>query len=230
MTQVTTASFCSRLREAARPVWQRQMEHPFVKALGDGSLPREVFEFYIRQDARFLDELAKTFAYAATKTADQAEMEYFGERLLHTLAVERALHQQFAARFGLSVAEMMATPMTPSNYAYTRHLLHISATGTLPALLTAILPCAWIYAEVGTHFAGMWGGQPPADHPYADWISAYASPEFAEVGAWLRDRLDQRASVLPESELRHLEQIFLTSSRYEYMFWDMAFRREAWPV
>ena len=76
----------------------------------------------------------------------------------------------------------------------------------------------------------MLGGPPSAEHPYCDWITTYASPEFQEVGAWLRARLNERAAGLPEPELEALEAIFLTSSRYEYMFWEMAWRREAWPV
>ena len=230
MASVATATFCDRLAAAARPIWERQLAHPFVRALCDGSLPRENFEFYIRQDARYLDEFAKTFAFAATKTADQAEMHSFGERLLHTLAVERALHQEFGRRFGLTPAEMGRTPMAPTNYAYTRHLLHVAATGTLADLLAAILPCAWVYAEVGRHITATLGGPPAADHPYADWIATYSSPEFEEVGAWLRARLNERAAGLPEPDLTRLEDLFLTSSRYEYMFWDMAHKLERWPV
>jgi thiaminase (transcriptional activator TenA) len=230
MTTTSTSTFTDRLREAARPIWERQLEHPFLRALCDGSLPQDVFAFYIRQDARFLDELVKAFAYAVTKTPHQAEMQHFGERLLHTLAVEKVLHQEYARRFGITIEEMMSTPMAPTNYAYTRHVLYTAASGSLPAVITAMLPCAWIYAEVGTHFTLALGGSPGPDHPYCNWIGTYASPEFQEVGAWLRARLNERAAALPEPELAALESIFLTSSRYEYMFWDMAFRKETWPV
>lgn len=223
-------SFTTRLRERTRPIWDLQLQHPFVRALCDGSLPREVFEFYIRQDARFLDHLAKAFAYAVTKTADQTEMQQFGERLLHTIQVEQALHHAYAAQFGVSVEDMAATPMAPTNYAYTRHVLYTAATGSLPALITAILPCAWIYAEVGTHFTGLLGGPPAPDHPYGAWIGTYSTPEFEQVGAWLRARLEEHAARLAEPDLQDLEGIFVTSSRYEYMFWDMAWRRESWPV
>lgn len=230
MATSPSTTFCDRLREAARPIWASQFEHPFVKALGDGTLPRANFEFYIRQDARFLDELSKTFAYAATRTGDHAEMQRFGELALHTLQVEQALHQEFARTFGVTVEEMMRTPMAPTNYAYTRHLLSIAATGSLAAILTAVLPCAWIYAEVGAHFTRLLGGAPGPDHPYGAWLATYAAPEFAATGAWLRERLNERAAVLPPVEQAQLEQIFLTSSRYEYMFWQMAWTMEQWPV
>ncbi len=217
-----------RLRERVGPLWQRQLDHPFVVALGNGTLPRANFEHYIRQDARFLDELTKTFAYATTKTTDHEEMEQFGRLLLNTLLVERDLHRRYGERFGLTPAEMAATPMTPTNYAYTRHLLYIAATGTLPELLTAILPCAWIYADVGRHLVGT--TPPPASHPYADWLATYASPDFDMVERWLRERLDARAAALSPTDEAHLQEIFLTSTRYEWMFWEMAWRLEEWPI
>src|SRR5947199_7575865 len=190
-----------RLRLSALPLWQRQFQHPFVVALGNGSLPRANFEFYIRQDALFLDELTKTFAFAATKTSDHDEMEQFGKFLLNTLVVEAELHRRYGERFGLTPSEMTATRMAPTNYAYTRHLLSIAATGTLPELLTAILPCAWIYAEVGRYLVG--NTPPTPDHPFADWLATYASPDFDAVGKWIRERLDARAgSVGPEGEAR----------------------------
>ena len=217
-----------RLREGILPFWNRHLEHPFVVALGDGTLSQASFEFYIRQDALFLDELTKTFGYAATKSSDRDELEQFGRLLLNTIQVELSLHQQYGKRFGLTPAEMAATRMAPTNYAYTRHLLFIAATGTLPELLTAILPCAWIYANVGNHFTSQNLPLVP-DHPYADWLSTYASPDFDAVGSWLRERLDAHAvHISPNTEAR-LHDIFLTSTRYEWLFWEMAWKREVWP-
>ncbi len=229
MTSIpTTARFTTRLYDSASLIWQKQLEHPFVRALGDGTLPQAKFEYYIRQDALFLGELTKTFAFAATHTDEPGEMQKFGELLLNTLQVERALHQSYGEKFGLTTEQMAATAMAPTNYAYTRHLLHIAATGSLPELLTSILPCAWIYAEVGRHFQAQ--GLPTEDHAYREWLLTYASPDFEEVGAWLRGVLDGRAAGLDNAHLQRLESIFITSSRYEWMFWDMAWREEQWPV
>jgi len=230
MTTDVSTSFCARLRKATSPIWEAQLRHPFLLALADGSLPPETFEFYIRQDARYLDQFAKCYAYAVTKSRDHAEIEWFGNGILHVLQVEQALHQQYAARFGVSIEEMQRTPMAPTTYAYTRHMLYASATGSMAALLAAILPCAWVYAEVGRHFTALLGGATRPDHPYGEWLATYSSPEFEAVGAFLRERLDAHAAGLPERELTELEQIFLTSCHYEYMFWDQAHMRESWPV
>jgi thiaminase (transcriptional activator TenA) len=232
-TRSTTAEtakqrLSERLRERVLPLWQRQLEHPFVVALGNGSLPQTNFEFYIRQDALFLDELTKTFAYAITKTTDHEEMEQFGKFLLSTLLVEADIHRHYGEQFGLTPDEMAATEMAPTTYAYTRHLLSIAATGTLPELLTAMLPCAWIYAEVGRHLVG--NTPPPSSHPYANWLVTYASPDFDAVGLWIRERLDVRATSLSPEEEARLHEIFLISTRYEWLFWEMAWHLEEWPL
>jgi thiaminase/transcriptional activator TenA len=218
----------TRLRSHILPFWQSHLHHPFVAALGDGSLPQANFAFYIRQDAIFLDTLARTFAYAVTKTNDAAEMLRFGQLLLNTLQVEEHLHRGYAERFGISPAEMAATPMTPTNYAYTRHLLAVAATGTLPELITAILPCAWIYTEVGHQFARTAPSTPA--HPYHDWLSLYASPDFEATGVWLRERLDAHTQGISPQAEAGLHAIFLTSTRYEWLFWEMAWRLEEWPA
>lgn len=223
-----TESFTETMRRECAAIWEAQLTHPFVVALADGTLPRETFQFYILQDARFLTELAKTFAFAATKTDDRDRILAFGEYLTDTVRVERALHEMYAARFGLTIAAMAAVPMAPTNYAYTRHMLSIAATGSLAEVVTVTLPCAWIYAVVGAHFTAQ--GDPAADHPYRDWLATYASPDFESVGAWLRAVVDAEAAHLDDRGRQRLRDIFRTSSRYEYLFWDMAWTRESWPV
>jgi thiaminase (transcriptional activator TenA) len=224
--EIAGRKLSERLRDRVLPLWQRQREHPFVVALGNGSLPRANFEFYIRQDALFLDELTKTFAYAVTKTTDHDEMEQLGKYVLNTLLVEAELHRRYSERFGLTPSEMAATRMAPTNYAYTRHLLSIAATGTIPELLTAILPCAWVYAEVGRHLVG--DTPPTSDHPYVEWLATYASLDFDAVGIWIRERLDARAASLSPEEEARLHEIFLISTRYEWLFWEMAWHLEEW--
>lgn len=225
--QVKQPGLSERMRASAEPLWLRQFHHPFVVALGDGTLPQSNFQFYICQDALFLDALSKTFAYAATRASDHHEIEQLAQYGLNALLVEAELHRNYGKRFGLTPAQMATISMAPTAYAYTRHLLAIATTGSLPEILTAVLPCAWIYAEVGRHLVA--SGTPSAAHPYADWLATYASPDFDAVGAWLRERLDVHcAAITPQQEAR-LHDIFLTSTRYEWLFWEMAWRLEEWP-
>lgn len=222
-----TKRLSERLRESVLSLWQRQIQHPFVVGLGNGSLPQANFQFYICQDALFLDVLTKIFGYAAARASDHSEMEQFGKYLLNTLLVEADLHRRYGERFGLTPVEMSAISMAPTNYAYTRHLLSIATTGTLTELLTAILPCAWIYAEVGHHLISTTTVTP--NHPYIDWLNTYASPDFGAVATWIREWLDTHTVTMSIEEEVHLQEIFLISTRYEWLFWEMAWRLEQWP-
>jgi thiaminase/transcriptional activator TenA len=123
---------------------------------------------------------------------------------------------------------MAATPVAPTNYAYTRHMLAIATTGTLAEVLTVVLPCAWIYADIGRQLVGQ---TPPAsDHPYAEWLAMYASPDFDAVEIWLRTRLDHHASDHNQEQQQRLFAIFRESTRYEWLFWEMAWNLEVWPA
>lgn len=221
-------NYSEHLRKIAKPIWDAQFHHPFVLGLGDGSLPQKKFKFYILQDALFLFELARVFAAAARKAPDAESMGYFTKLTSDTLVVERALHQDYGKAWNMTEEEMAATPMAPTNYAYTRHLLHVAETGTPAEMTVAALPCAWIYCEVGSHL--LRSGPPPETHPYKNWLNLYASPEFAEVARWMRERVDQWVKTAGADEKIRMESHFVISSKYEYMFWDMAWREEKWPI
>ena len=220
--------FSQHLREIAAPIWAAQLTHPFVVGLGNGTLPERKFKYYILQDALFLSDLAQVFAIAAEKAPDAASVAMFAKLAEDTLIVERSLHETYGRRWKLTHKQMARTPMAPTNYAYTRHMLQIAQDG--PALDAAVvaLPCAWIYCVVGRHLLRK--GKPPKSHPYRDWLLLYSSPEFAEVAAWMRARVDAWAKRASEVEKLHLEEAFLISSRYEWMFWEMAWNEESWPV
>jgi len=85
----------------------------------------------------------------------------------------------------------------------------------------------WGFSDIGLRLAQ---GPRPGDERYARWIDMYSSPEFAELASWCRGLVDGVAVELPEEALRRMEDAFLTSSRYEYLFWEMAWRQESWPA
>ena len=220
--------FSQHLREITAPIWAAQLTHPFVVGLGNGTLPERKFKYYILQDALFLSDLAQIFAIAAEKAPDPDSATIFAKLAEDTLVVERSLHETYGRRWKLTHKQMSRTPMAPTNYAYTRHMLQVAQNG--PALDAAVvaLPCAWIYCVVGQHLLRK--GKPPKSHPYRDWLLLYSSPEFAEVAAWMRARVDAWAKRASEVEKLRLEEAFLISSRYEWMFWEMAWNEESWPI
>src|SRR5947209_3137701 len=110
-------SFTATLREECTAIWEAQLAHPFLLALADGTLPPAVFLFFIVQDARYLTVLGQTYGYAAAKTHNRDRAKFIAERMINTVNAERALHERYAARFGMTPAEMVAVPLAPTNYA-----------------------------------------------------------------------------------------------------------------
>ena len=221
-------SFTKRLQQMAKPIWDAQFKHPFVAALGKGTLPQRKFRYYILQDARYLEELARIFALGAQKAQDPDTALRFAKLVEETIVVERGLHETYGKQWKLSATEMRNTPLAPTNYAYCRHMRSTAQTGTLAELTVVALPCAWIYCAVGQHL--LHKGPPSPKHPYRDWLLLYGSPEFAEVTRWMRALVDKEAKRAGRAEKERMSEAFLTSSRYEWMFWDMAWREEQWPV
>ena len=142
-------NFSEHLRQLAAPIWKAQLHHPFVVALGKGTLPLKKFQYYILQDVRYLAELAKVFATGAAK-ADDAEIALrFAQLVNETIMVERGLHESYGAQWQLTAQSMRSTPLSPTNHAYCRHMRSVAQTGTLGEITVVALPCAWVYCEVG---------------------------------------------------------------------------------
>lgn len=220
-------SFCQRLRELAEPIWQRELEHPFVRGLLTGALPRESYVFYLRQDYVFLIQYARVLGLACARAPDLESMRSMATLLRGTLEQEMQLHRAYCARFGISAEELARTVAAPVTHAYTSHLLSTAYSGTFAQILASLLPCQWGYAEIGAKLAEEQRGR--GRSPYADWIDTYSSPEFRNSAVGMSKRLEAEAQNCSTRELSELEALFLTSSRYELMFWEMALNREDWP-
>jgi thiaminase/transcriptional activator TenA len=219
--------FTERLRRAATTIWNAQFEHAFVRGIGEGTLDLERFKFWVRQDYLFLIEYARLLGLATARCPELDTMSRFADLLNETLNTEMGLHRAYAAEFGISKAELEKETAAPTTRAYTDFLVRVAATGDYAELLAALLPCMWAFSDIGQRLAKL---KPPADERCVKWIEMYSSAEFAGLAQWCREVLDEAAAGLPEGVLQKLEEIFLTSSRYEYQFWEMAWKLERWPV
>ena len=219
-------SFTRELWTAMAPIYGAILRHPFLAGLTDGSLPREAFRFYAVQDALYLREFARALSLAAARAPEDDWIVMFNEHSAGALRVERALHEGFFKEFGLAPAEVAATPLAPTNLAYTSYLLAVAYGSPYHEALAALLPCYWIYWEVGKTLEH--AGSP--DPLYARWITTYAADEFGEVVRAVLAATDTVAERLAPAEREAMRRHVLTTSRYEWMFWDMGWRQEGWPV
>jgi thiaminase (transcriptional activator TenA) len=220
--------FTQRLVENVLPIWMKNHAHPFVQGIGDGTLEKEKFRFYMIQDYLYLMDYAKVFALGAVKATDLTTMGKFAALLNSTLNEEMELHRQYAKKFGITVDELEQAKPSPTTLAYTHYMLQVSQNGTLAELVSALLPCMWSYWEIGKELNKREGA---SEHEfYGEWISMYASEEFGQLALWCIDLMDEITAGKPESELEKLEEIFLNTTRFEYMFWDMAYNETMWPT
>ena len=219
--------FTEELVEVGEPVWDAILAHPMVRELGEGTLEEEPFRYWVRQDYVYLIEYARVFALGAANAPDLERMGTFAELLDATINTEMDLHRAYAADFGISEAELEATDPSPTTRAYTDFLVRVAATGTFGDLVAALLPCMWGFNETGKRLESR--GKP--DHErYAAWIETYAGEAFTELTDWCKGLMDDVAADAAGNERDRFEELFLTSARYEDLFWDAAWNEEEWPV
>jgi thiaminase/transcriptional activator TenA len=219
-------AFTKELWGSIEPIYAAILRHPFLRGLTDGSLPRESFKFYAVQDALYLREFARALSLAGARAPQDDWIIMFNEHAAGALKVERSLHESFFQEFGLTSQAVASTPLAPTNLAYTSYLLAVAYGSPFHEALAALLPCYWIYWEVGKELerAGS------ADPLYKRWIGTYASEEFGSVVRAVLSATDQVAEGLRPQERETMKAHFVATSRYEWMFWDMGLRREAWQT
>ncbi len=205
-----------RLRRAAAGEWEANLRHPFVRAIGAGTLPKAKFVFFLRQDYLFLVDFCRVLALAAAKAQGLAEMTRFADILRATLVTEMALHRRVCAREGIARRALEATRPTPTTRAYTDFLLRAAYERDMAGLVAALLPCLWGYAEVGVALKrhGL-----PGVPRYDEWIESYAHPEFVALARWLRAWYDR---VGDANEVDR--SLFAQALGHEVAFWEAAWR------
>jgi thiaminase/transcriptional activator TenA len=213
-------SFSDELRAAAGPAWTAQLEHPFVRGIGDGTLPEERFRFYVRQDYLFLIDYGRLLALGAARAPRLAWMRRFAALSTSVLETEMELHREYAEQWGISAAELESERTAPATDAYCDYLLRTAALGDFAELVAAVLPCMWSYEEIATHL-----GSGPDDHSgYRQWVEMYGSPEFAELVRWCRETTDEVAEGTAGPGRARMHAAFRASCELELGFWESAWR------
>ncbi len=215
--------------EAAGEAFGASFEHPFVRALAEGSLDSEKFKFYQMQDARYLESFADAACLVATRTPAPADKLWFIDAARLCIVVEGELHGNYGKQLGYGPDDIAALELTPNNRAYQDHMISNALRGTLVEAVAALAPCPWLYIALGAHLLREMGSI-PEDHPFADWLKMYSDPGFNEYMENILERLQRFADAADEAARERAVEAFVVSCRYEYMFWDQAWSFQEWPV
>jgi len=218
-------SFTRILLKSIEDVFDGILNHRFIVGLTDGTLSVDCFKHYVVQDALYLREYSKALALLAAKAPRDDWIVTFADHAKIAIVTERALHDSFFKEWGLREEEVYLTPMSPTNTAYTSYLTSTVLLRSFHEALGAMLPCYWIYLEVGKRLEKE--GSP--NQLYRRWIATYSSREFESVTKVVLNIMDDVAESLNGEEKTSVLKRFRTTSIFEYLFWDSAYRMEAWP-
>ena len=214
-----------RLHDAAAPIWEACLKHPFVTGIGDGTLAAEKFRYFMLQDYLYLFDYARVFAMGVVKARDPRLMRTFAANVDAILGGEMEIHRTYMARLGITEEQVFAVKPALDNLSYTNYMLSVASTGGPAEIVASILACSWSYAEIGQALAWIPGA---AEHPfYGEWIRGYASDSYAATNQSLIELMDALAAGASGEQMARLTDIFVNCSRYELGFWDMSWEMRA---
>ena len=194
-------SWTQEVWQKSLPIYERITRHPFIKELADGTLAQEKFARYLAQDEIYIKN--------------------YGEEMFRTLAkegmeAEAAMHQMLIESFGIDTA-VEPSDVTAGYMAHTRKYIN---TGNPALALAAMLPCMWIYNEVGLY---IYNHRNPNPNPYAEWVATYASEDFTECTRQILEMCDRYAEEATPELKEEMTAAYLIAAEYEWAFWNWGY-------
>src|SRR2546429_1195422 len=211
--------------ERNAPIYDVIRRMPFNAELAAGGLSEARFKHYITQDAHYLIGFGRALTLAAAKAPNADRIVQFAKSAEGAIVVERALHGSFFQRYGITAEIFNATPPSPACHHYVCYLLATAYAEPYEVLLGALLPCFWIYAEVGRYIHA----RAAPKNPYQAWIETYAGEEFHTAVRAVIAAADEAAAEASLPLRARMHAAFTRATQLERVFWDAAFRLETWP-
>ncbi|AXH37423.1 bifunctional hydroxymethylpyrimidine kinase/phosphomethylpyrimidine kinase [Humibacter sp. BT305] len=193
---------------------------PFVRGLGDGTLRRDAFVWYLAQDALYLRDYSRVLAIASRLAPTTAEQAFWAQAAHGAIAAELQLHESWISEDDLRDVRPGATTT-----AYLDHLLAAGARGDYAVLIAALLPCFWLYHDVGTRL------HPRSHdaHPYRSWLDTYADVAFETSTRRAVELVMAAASEADPVRRRAMRQAFRRSAEFEHAFFAAPLHEEETP-
>ncbi len=213
-------TFTSALWTNITPIYQAILDHPFNQQLAQGSLSQEQFQFYLKQDALYLVDFAKALALISAKSASVDLVVDFLHFAEGAIIAERGLHEYYFQVYNIQLDVKYA----PGCFTYTNYLLATASLRSYEEAIASVLPCFWIYREVGNYIYQ----HSIQNNPYQKWIDTYSGKEFAIVVDKAIAITNQIAAQTTPQIKDAMEAAFINSSRLEWVFWDSAYHLEQW--
>lgn len=209
-------SWTQEVWKASLPIYERIIAHPFITELAEGTLDTERFVRYIAQDEIYIKNYGEEMFIMAEMMPDQQMREMFRTLAKDGMEAEGAMHALLIERFGIDTA-VEPSEVTSGYMAHTRR--HINS-GSLAHAMAAMLPCMWIYNEVGLY---IYAHRNPNPNPYADWVATYASEDFTESTRTILEFCDRIAAEASHKVRMEMREAYLIAAEYEWAFWNWGY-------
>ncbi len=211
-----TSSWTRQAWDAALPIYDQILDHPFIKELAAGTLAPDKFDRYLAQDELYVGNYGRQMFELAELIPDPVQHDMFYAFAKEGIEGEKAMHALLIDRFGID------TQVQPSQVtaAYNAHTEAAIRSGSKEIGLAAMLPCMWVYNEVGLHIlrtAAVEG------NPYREWIQEYGNEAFTAGVAQVLELADSYAAAAPEDIRERMTSAYIEATRFEYLFWDYGY-------
>lgn len=201
--------------QAALPDYEAILRQPFIRELADGSLSAERFRFYIGQDSLYIAEYSRVLSHIASRLTDTSHAASFIEFAAGGVEVEKALHTGY-------LHGEKPERKTNACLLYTSWL-KAQAYEPVEVAAAAILPCFWVYKEVGMNIVAT----ASATNPYKAWIDCYSDPSFEKSNARAIAICDELAAGTTPAIRARMTEAFVQATRMEYLFWESAYNLDS---
>lgn len=198
--------------------------HPFVTEMGEGTLPAEKFRRYFLQDYVFVNDLVSMTALGIAKAPDFGAANHLNQFLVSTLNPENDLFARAFRELGASEAEYSSASASPTTQGFGDFLMRTGLEGSFEDIITVLYVTEGTYLNWGTRL--LEAGKNPANPVYREWIDLHGPAVLGDLVNWMGQYLDNADL---GKRRPHIEHIFLTALRYEYLFWESAYHGESWP-
>lgn len=215
--------FTTEAWEQITPIYNDILVMPFITELKNGKLPIEKFQYYMMQDAKYLEHFGRVLAAIGSKLEDNQHAIDFFDFGKNALIVERALHEYYFELFGLE--KNLKIEIEPICHHYIHFLKSTFAFESIEVAVASILPCFWIYKKVGDEILK---NQTENNNPYNKWIETYSGDEFSDGVTKAINYVDSIAEKTTTTVRTKMLEAFTKASELEFLFWNAAYKTITW--
>lgn len=195
---------------------ERTLDHPFLTQLSQGTLPRDCFNRYLLQDEWYLKGYARHMEMLSGMLQDPDDRAWMRGFALESVKAEHEMHLLLEQ----SLPGNLAGGPSKVTLAYESFAQEALDSGDAAIALTALLPCTWIYCEVGQRILER---SSLKDNPYREWILAYGDENYQSDTRRFLEITERHVDGCFNAVRDRLERIYRCGAILEYAFWDSAY-------